>query len=191
MSKQHVSAAIESLLFVVGDEGLSIKQLQELLDVSKDEVSIELNKLMKEYEDEKRGLQLVEIAGQFQFATKQEYASYVEKLIEAPPAQSLSQAALETLAIVAYRQPITRAEIEEIRGVKTESTASNADWQSAFKRSIAAQKEQVRAILYGTTKEFLAYFGLKDLSELPPLPEDEAGAEQEADLFFRTFQETE
>ncbi|AQX53870.1 SMC-Scp complex subunit ScpB [Priestia flexa] len=190
MSKQHVSAAIESLLFVVGDEGLSIKQLQELLDVSKDEVSIELNKLMKEYEDEKRGLQLVEIAGQFQFATKQEYASYVEKLIEAPPAQSLSQAALETLAIVAYRQPITRAEIEEIRGVKTERPLQTLIGKALLKEAGRAEGAG-RAILYGTTKEFLAYFGLKDLSELPPLPEDEAGAEQEADLFFRTFQETE
>ncbi|TYR82542.1 SMC-Scp complex subunit ScpB [Priestia megaterium] len=190
MNKQHIIPAIESLLFVSGDEGLSVKQLMEILNVAQEDIKLALDELTKQYESDIRGIHLVEIAGSYQFVTKKDYASYVEKLIESPPNQSLSQAALETLAIVAYRQPITRAEIEELRGVKTERPLQTLIGKALLKEMGRAEGAG-RAILYGTTKEFLAYFGLKNIAELPPLPEElgQENTDQEADLFFKSFQE--
>lgn len=183
-------AIVEGLLFAAGDEGLSLKQIAAVLDVSEEVALDVVSALKEEYQAPNRGIQLVELAGVFQLTTKKEHAPYLKKLVESPGASSLSQAALETLAIIAYRQPITRAEIEEIRGVKSDKPLQTLV-AKALVKEVGRAEGTGRPILYGTTKEFLDYFGLKTLDELPPLPElQEEQEEQEADLFFEKFAET-
>jgi segregation and condensation protein B len=133
---------------------------------------------------------LLLIAGVYQLATKKEHAEYLKRLVESPGTSHLSQAALETLAIIAYKQPITRVEIEEIRGVKTERPIQTLSARALIKE-VGRAEGTGRAFLYGTTKEFLDYFGLQSIDELPPLPEkiEDEGTEDEADLFFEKFQE--
>ncbi len=185
------NSIVEALLFASGDEGLSLKQLTIVLELEEQEVVDILNELSENYKQKDRGIELVEVAGHFQLTTKKEHASYLKKLVESPANSSLSQAALETLAIVAYKQPITRAEIEEIRGVKTERPIQTLVSKILIKE-VGRAEGTGRAILYGTTKEFLEYFGLKSMKELPPLPEkaDNEFEQEEADLFFEKFNET-
>src|SRR5690606_36052476 len=139
--------------------------------------------LKKEYEEnENRGLVLVQLAGTYQLATKKENAIYLKRLVETPNYSTLSQAALETLTIIAYKQPITRLEIEEIRGVKTDHVIQTLVAKGLV-QEVGRADGPGRAILYGTTKEFLDYFGLKDLKELPPLPDEkDQYIQEEADL---------
>jgi segregation and condensation protein B len=183
---------VESLLFAAGDEGLSLKQISQVLEIDEVQAEAIMLELMEDYhQSEKRGITIVQLAGTYQFATKKEHSPYLKKLVESPNVSTLSQAALETLAIVAYKQPITRAEIEEIRGVKTERPLQTLVAKALIKE-VGRAEGTGRAYLYGTTKEFLDYFGLKNIKELPPLPEreDDDLGQDEADLFFEKFQET-
>lgn len=182
---------VESLLFAAGDEGLTLKQISQVLEI--DELLAEqvLHDLITEYnENENRGITLVQLAGTYQLATKKEYSLYLKKLVESPHTTALSQAALETLAIIAYKQPITRIEIEEIRGVKTERPLQTLIAKALIKE-VGRAEGAGRAYLYGTTKEFLDHFGLKSIEELPPLPEkvDDDNVQEEADLFFERFED--
>jgi segregation and condensation protein B len=185
-------AIVESLLFAAGDEGLTVKQLMHVLDMEQLEVEQLIDELIKIYrKDKTRGISIIEIAGTYQFATKKQHSGYLKKLVESPHASTLSQAALETLAIIAYKQPITRAEIEEIRGVKTERPLHTLSAKALIKE-VGRAEGAGRAILYGTTKEFLDHFGLKNIGELPPLTEkEEEFNQEEADLFFESFQQIE
>lgn len=186
------SSILESLLFAAGDEGLSLKQLAEVLEVDETKANDIIVDLKRQYEeDEQRGIIIVQLAGTYQLATKKENAPYLKKLVDSPHTSTLSQAALETLAIIAYKQPITRAEIEEIRGVKTERPLHTL-MSKALIKEVGRAEGTGRAYLYGTSKEFLDYFGLKSLDELPKLPEkvEEEYIQEEADLFFEKFQET-
>ena len=183
---------LESLLFAAGDEGLSLKQIASVLEVEESKAIEIVNDLQLDYEKaENRGIAISQLAGVYQLATKKEHAHYLKKLVESPGAGNLSQAALETLAIVAYKQPITRAEIEEIRGVKTERPLHTLSSRALIKE-VGRAEGTGRAYLYGTTKEFLDYFGLKNIKELPALPDQlsEDDVQDEADLFFEKFQET-
>ncbi|XXM74122.1 SMC-Scp complex subunit ScpB [Lysinibacillus sphaericus] len=183
---------LESLLFAAGDEGLSLKQVCSVLELNEEEVYETLQELKKDYdENEDRGIYMTELAGTFQLVTKKSNADYLKRLVESPNVSSLSQAALETLAIIAYKQPITRVEIEQIRGVKTERPIHTLTSKGLVKE-VGRAEGTGRAYLFGTTKEFLDYFGLNNLDELPPLPEniEDDFAEDEADLFFEKFQET-
>ncbi|KOO44050.1 segregation and condensation protein B [Priestia koreensis] len=181
-------AIIESLLFVAGDQGLSLNQLSTILEMDEKTVSHLMSEFSKSYDNEARGLELIEVADVYKLVTKKESAEYIKKLVDIPTSQSLSQAALETLAIVAYRQPITRVEIEEVRGVKTERPLQTLVAKALIKE-VGRAEGAGRAILYGTTNEFMDYFGLKTLKDLPPLPEDmkEQDLDQETDLFFEKF----
>lgn len=183
-------AIVEGLLFAAGDEGLSLQQIAAVLEMEEEQARTIIHMLKDEYDKQKRGIQLVELAGVFQLATRKEHAPYLKKLVESPSSTSLSQAALETLAIIAYRQPITRAEIEEIRGVKSDKPIQTLIAKALIKE-VGRADGTGRPILYGTTKEFLDYFGLKTLEELPPLPElqEDDEIEKEADLFFEKFEE--
>lgn len=183
---------IESLLFAAGDEGLSLKQIALVLELDDIQAESFINELMEDYTDSSRGITIVELAGTFQLATKKANSDYLKKLVVSPGSSGLSQAALETLAIIAYKQPITRAEIEEIRGVKTERPLQTLAAKALIKE-VGRAEGTGRAYLYGTTKEFLDYFGLKRIEELPPLPEkvdDDEFMQEDADLFFGKFQET-
>ncbi|GLH65104.1 SMC-Scp complex subunit ScpB [Parageobacillus sp. G301] len=190
MEMNEYKAIVEGLLFAAGDDGLSLQQIAAVLEIEEEQAQAIIHMLKEEYEQQKRGIQLIELAGVFQLATKKEHAPYLKKLVESPSSTSLSQAALETLAIIAYRQPITRAEIEEIRGVKSDKPIQTLIAKALIKE-VGRAEGTGRPILYGTTKEFLDYFGLKTLEELPPLPELQGDdeVEKEADLFFEKFEE--
>ena len=181
---------IESLLFVTGDEGLSSKQIESLTDASASEVKEALISLQEDYGKSKvRGIELKELAGTYQLISKKKNADTIQRLVENPTNQPLSQASLEVLAIVAYKQPITRIEIEEIRGVKSERPLHTLGLKGLI-QEVGRAEGTGRAILYGTTKEFLNVFGLNDMNELPSLPEaQESEEEEQTDLFMTKFQE--
>ncbi|KNZ70803.1 chromosome segregation and condensation protein ScpB [Thermincola ferriacetica] len=158
-------AAIECLLFVA-KEPLTPKNISQIIGIPEEDVKDLVFQLMKEYEREDRGIQVVEVAHGYQMCTKKQYADYIEKLYKPQTHYGLSRAALETLAIIAYKQPITRAEVEAIRGVKIDSSLGTL-LDKNLVREVGRREGPGRPILFGTTPSFLRYFGLKDLSELP------------------------
>jgi len=166
-SKPKIKSAIESLLFVSGDP-LTIKDISNALEISTNTIKGILDEMIKEYEEEKRGIKLISINGEFQLVTKAENSNYIQKLLKKNKRQSLSQASLESLAIIAYKQPITRVDIDEIRGVKSESAMQRLLEKDLIKE-VGRLEVPGRPILYGTTEEFLRQFGLKELNELPSL----------------------
>jgi segregation and condensation protein B len=187
--EKNLVGVLEGLLFVAGDEGISIVELSETLELSQTDVLELIERLKKEYENPNRGLQIRILANRYKLTSKREHGEFFKKLVESPSNSSLSQAALETLAIVAYQQPITRTEIEDIRGVKTEKPIQTLVSKYLIKE-VGRAEGTGRAILYGTTSEFLDYFGLKNIKELPPLPQDlkMEEVEEEVDLFFSKFE---
>ncbi len=187
LERQEQKAVIEGLLFVAGDEGIYPEQIAKVLEVEVKDVKQLVEELQEEYNQLNRGLQIVQFAKVYRFTTKKEHAAYYQKLMDAPTAASLSQAALETLAIIAYRQPITRTEIEEVRGVKTDRALQTLVSHLLIKE-VGRAEGPGRPILYGTTKEFLDTFALQTLDELPSLSEEGEGM-NEADLFFGSLQE--
>jgi len=192
LNSHNWKGILESLLFAAGDEGLSLKQVCSVLEIGDQEAMAVIEELKTDYDkDPNRGIYMIEIADTFQLVTKKSNADYLKKLVESPNVSFLSQAALETLAIVAYKQPITRMEIEQIRGVKTERPIQTLTSKGLVKE-VGRAEGTGRAYLFGTTKEFLDYFGLKRIEELPPLPEniEDEFMQDEADLFFEKFQET-
>jgi segregation and condensation protein B len=153
-------------LIFVSEEPLSVKILADVLKLEKPLVEESLAKLSEEFNARQSGLQLREVAGGWQFATRPEFHEHVRAFLKTRPSAKLSIASLETLAVIAYRQPITVPEILEIRGVQSPSSIKTL----LDKKLIVAKgrKETVgRPMMYGTSKEFLLQFGLKDLSELP------------------------
>ena len=166
-SKPKIKSTIESLLFVSGDP-LNIKDLSNALEISNKTIKNILEEMISEYEDEKRGINLISINGEYQLVTKAENSSYIQKLLKKNKRQSLSQASLESLAIIAYKQPITRVDIDEIRGVKSESAMQRLLEKDLIKE-VGRLEVPGRPILYGTTDEFLRQFGLKELKDLPSL----------------------
>jgi len=168
-------AIVEALIFVA-DEPITTKLLAEVLDEDRDAVDAAVSELQKEYESRESGLQIREIAGGWQIATRTELHEEVRKFLKTRPSAKLSLASLETLAVIAYKQPVTVPEILEIRGVQSASAIKTL----LEKRLIVTKghKETVgRPMQYGTSKEFLIQFGLKDLTELPSIEdfEDLAG----------------
>ena len=168
-------AIVEALVFVA-DEPITSKLLAEILDEDKDAIEAAARELQSEYEGRESGLQIREIAGGWQLATRTELHEEVRKFLKTRPSAKLSLASLETLAVIAYKQPVTVPEILEIRGVQSASAIKTL----LEKRLIVTKghKETVgRPMQYGTSKEFLIQFGLKDLTELPSIEdfEDLAG----------------
>ncbi|MCZ8512886.1 SMC-Scp complex subunit ScpB [Paenibacillus filicis] len=181
----RMKSIIEGLLFVVGDEGLSVRQLAEVLEEDAGFTLELVQELQADLKRAGRGIQIVELAGTFQLATLPEHAPFFERLAYSPSRASLSQAALETLAIVAYKQPITRVEIEEIRGVKSERPLQTLVGKDLIQEVDRADAPG-RPILYGTTKSFLDHFALASLGDLPEtsLFENEDNLEEETRLLF-------
>lgn len=168
-------AIVEALIFVA-DEPITSKLLAEVLDEDRDAIDAAVVELQKEYDARESGLQIREIAGGWQIATRPELHEEVRKFLKTRPSAKLSLASLETLAVIAYKQPVTVPEILEIRGVQSASAIKTL----LEKRLIVTKghKETVgRPMQYGTSKEFLIQFGLKDLTELPSIEdfEDLAG----------------
>lgn len=191
MNSNKLLSRIEALLFVAGDEGMTAKQLAQYIEVEMMDIEAGLSELQSQYnEEEARGITLKQLAGTYQLTTKPEVADTLKKLIENPTNQVLTAASLEVLAIIAYKQPLTRAEVEDLRGVKSERPIATLV-SRALVQEVGRAEGTGRAILYGTTKEFLNYFGLKNIKELPPLPENiDSDEDQSTDLFLTKFQET-
>lgn len=163
----NIDSVIESLLFVSGD-GLAISHIAEILEIDETEVKVHLDKLKEFYISNNRGLQIVEYDGYIQLKTPEENFVYVAKLAESKRKQPLSPAALESLSIVAYHQPVTRSSVEFIRGVNSDGPMARL-----VERGLIEECGRLdapgRPILYKTTKEFLRSFGLNSLSDLPDI----------------------
>jgi segregation and condensation protein B len=171
MEREDIKSIIESLLFVA-DGPLTIQRLGEVLEgVEREDLRSTLDELQAELENSRRGLRLVEVAGGYQLRTAKVNADWVKKFLGGRPAR-MGRATLETLAIIAYRQPITRAEIESIRGVDVDGVINTLLDRSLI-RAVARKDVPGRPFLYGTTPEFLQLFNLKDLTHLPTLKEME------------------
>ena len=172
MTIEELKPIIESLIFV-SEDPMSLKQLASLLEgESVEDIEAACQSLIQEYGERRGGLELRQIAGGYRISTRPDLSEYVRRYLKAQPSARLSLAALETLAVIAYKQPITIPEILEIRGV----TSTSAIKTLLDKRLIVAKghKQVVgRPMLYGTSKEFLVHFGLNDLSELPNLEDFE------------------
>ena len=168
-NKKELMSAVESLLFVSG-EPLTLKEISSILKTNISHTQEILEALSKEYEDVSRGIKLININNSYQLVTKPQNSDYIHELVKGNTRQFLSQASLETLAIVAYKQPITRIDIDEIRGVKSDSAVQNL-----LEKGLIKERGRLnvpgRPILYVTTEEFLRQFGLVDLEELPSLQE--------------------
>lgn len=174
-SIEELITILEALIFVA-DEPISAKELANVLEEDAEFVQSAIEELAQEYEERKSGLMLRQIAGGWQIATRTEYHEEIRKFLKTRPSAKLSLAALETLAVIAYKQPVTVPEILEIRGVQSASAIKTL----LDKKLIIAKgrKETVgKPMLYGTSKDFLIQFGLKDLNELPSIEdfEDLAG----------------
>ena len=171
-SKKSMKSAFESMMFVWG-EPLDVKAAADVFDITKQEAYDLFKELQAEYEQEGRGIVIREINKTFQFVTREENADYIERLCTPVKARRLSQSALEVLAIVAYKQPVTKGEIEAIRGIKCDRVM-----EGLMKKDLVCEKGRSEAvgrpILYGTTDTFLKNFGFSSLKELPPI-DDVAG----------------
>lgn len=172
---------VEAILFVAG-EPVRVEELARALEVTPLEIETALDKLRDDYDFNQRGFMLRRFGHQVQLTTRALYANDVVRMLQPVQKQSLSQAAMETLAVVAYRQPVTKAEIEQIRGVKCDYSVQSLMTKNLI-TEVGRKEALGRPILYGTTEEFLSHFGISSLSELPPMPkeadDDAAGAAEE------------
>jgi segregation and condensation protein B len=170
-SAERLAAIVEALIFVA-DEPIPTKLLAEILDEERGDVEAAVESLKNQYDERESGLQLRAIAGGWQISTRTEYHEEVRQFLKTRPSAKLSLASLETLAVIAYKQPVTVPEILEIRGVQSASAIKTL----LEKRLIVTKghKETVgRPMQYGTSKDFLIHFGLKDLTELPSIEDFE------------------
>ncbi|MCT8976011.1 SMC-Scp complex subunit ScpB [Clostridium sp. CX1] len=168
-SKNIYFSIIESLLFVSG-EPIHINHIASIIECSVSFAKDLLDEMINSYNSEGRGIKLINTNDSYSLVTNPENSSYIEKLLGTNSRQSLSQAALETLAIIAYKQPITRVEIDEIRGVKSERAIATLVEKGLVKES-GRLEVPGRPILYGTTDEFLKYFGLQSIGQMPGIEE--------------------
>lgn len=177
---RELKAILEAILFV-SPEPVPVARLLSILGtVSKAEVVQALELLTHDLDQQGRGIQLVQVAGGYRLVTKQEYGPWLKRMDKAKAAQKLSRSALESLAIIAYKQPLVRAEIEEIRGVETSGVLRTL-CERKLVRIVGRKDVPGRPIMYGTTKFFLEHFGLQDLTQLPPLREfKELGESEQA-----------
>lgn len=184
-SNKTMKSAIESMMFVWG-EPLSVKDVADIFNTDKKEVYDCFKELQTEYEQEGRGIVIREVNKCFQFVTRKENLDYIERLCTPVRKKRLSQSALETLAIVAYRQPVTKGEIESIRGIRCDRVM-----EGLIKKGLVAEVGRAdtvgRPILYGTTDEFLKQFGFETLKDLPEIEDIEGALAEEEDEAFATI----
>ncbi len=176
MEMKRLKAIVEALLFA-GGEPLTTRTISQVTSASIQEVQWVLAELKKEYDREEKGIELAELGEGFAFATRIECAEYVQRLLSERKSAPLSYAALETLAIVAYQQPVTRSEIEKIRGVNADRTVQTL-LERQLIREVGRLDSPGRPIVYGTTQEFMIHFGLKKLDDLPPMNIEDVSAEE-------------
>ncbi len=184
-------AIVEGILFVVGDEGITIKELMEVLDANEEEVKTVLTELRKDYESDERGLRISFLGNTFKLTTKSEHKTYYEKLVTEAHTFTLSNAALETLAIVAYNEPITRVSVNNIRGVDSSQIIRKLLARN-FIKECGKEDSLGHPTLYKTTNEFLDYFGLATKDDLPKLNIKESPVDNtEIELYKSNYKENE
>lgn len=188
----NLLGVLEGVLFVVGDEGITLEEMSRILEISKEEIKKLLLELKEKYESEDRGLRIRYLGDAFKLTTKEEHRSFYQKfLMNAVDQQGLSPAALEVLAVVAYNEPITRVEIDEMRGISSSFTLRKLVAKGLIKESGKSDLPG-RPNLYKITKEFLDYFGLASKDDLPDinnfLPKDN---EDHQELFTSIYKENE
>lgn len=177
MSEDNTKSVIEALLFA-SDKPLTIEQVRNVLDnLEASEVRGILEELRSEYEQSNRGIRIAEVAGGFQMITALGYAPFLKKLFKERYVERLSKPALETLAIIAYKQPVTKLEIESLRNVNIDGVIKNL-LDKNLVRIAGRKKAPGRPFVFGTTRQFLEYFGLKSLEELPKMEEFASLAEK-------------
>lgn len=185
-------AVLEGLLFVVGEDGLTLDQIEEVLELKEEEAKELVNELKHSYENEDRGLRIDFLGNRLKLTTKFEHRQYYQKLLENPETNTLSQAALETLAIIAYNEPITRMQIDKLRGVGSSQMIRKLVAKGLVKESGRSDLPG-RPILYETTNDFLDYFGLSNIKELPDMEKyieaSETETEEEKDLYTSKYKE--
>ena len=190
-------AVLEGLVFVVGEDGLTIEQIEDVLNIDEESAKNLIRELKHDYEDESRGLRIDFLGNRFKITTKFEHKEYYQKLIENPETNFLSQAALETLAIIAYNEPITRIQVDTLRGVGSTSIIRKLV-AKGFIKEAGRSDVPGRPILYETTHEFLDYFGLASIEDLPDIDkilesvkEDESDTNESSDLYTSKYTERE
>lgn len=174
----NIEAIVEGLLYMVGDDGLKVEQLASVIDKSIEDSEAILNSIQSKYSNENFGIELVNYGKTYKFITKQEVAPYIQALFHTSKPNTLSQSALETLAIIAYKQPITRVEIEELRGVGAGMMLRKLQARNLI-REAGRSDAPGKPILYEVTEEFMDSFKLYTLNELPDLPEFNSDEENE------------
>lgn len=184
----NLEAVLEGLLFVVGDEGLTVNQIEEILNLDNKQAKELIISLREKYEQNDRGIRIDFLGNTFKLTTKKEHKEYYQKLIENPETNVLSQAALETLAIIAYNEPITRVMIDEIRGVSSRDMIRKLVAKGLVKE-IGRSDLPGRPILYSTTSEFLDYFGLASKEDLPKFDLIVEEKTDDTDLYHSKYQE--
>lgn len=172
---KNIECALEAVLFSLG-EAVEIERLAEALEVREEEMREAFLSLQEKYEKENRGIKLIEIENSIQMCSNPDYFECIKRVTQIKKQAGLSSAALETLSIIAYNQPVTKGTIEFIRGVDCTYSVTRL-LERGFIDELGRAETPGRPILYGTTMEFLRCFGLKSLEELPPLPEKEAPAD--------------
>ena len=178
---------LEGILFVVGDEGVTLDSICEIMNIPKEEAKELLLKLKNIYENEDRGIRISYLGDAFKLTTKKEHKEYYTKLVENPKANSLSPSSLETLAIIAYNQPITRAEVDSLRGVGSSHIIRKLVAKGLIKEA-GKSKLPGRPNIYRTTSEFLDYFGLASISDLPVITKDEETSDA-SDLYTSIYKD--
>lgn len=185
-------AVLEGLLFVVGEEGLTLEQIEDVLEINEESAKNLLMELKHDYEALDRGLRIDFLGNKFKITTKFEHKEYYQKLLENPETNTLSQAALETLAIIAYNEPVTRVQIDAMRGVGSTQIIRKLV-AKGFIKEVGRSELPGRPILYETTSEFLDYFGLSTIEDLPDMQElileSEKVDDTESDLYVSKYRE--
>ena len=183
-----MKAVLEGLLFVVGDDGLTIDQIMDILEINHDDAVELINSLKNDYESNSRGIRIHFLGNTFKLTTKSEHSKYYQKLLVNDENNKLSNNALETLAIVAYNEPITRIEVDEIRGVYSGVMIRKLVAKGLLKEC-GRSNMPGRPILYKTTSEFLDYFGLSTIDDLPKIDIIQNNNEDEVDLYKAKYEE--
>lgn len=179
---------LEGLLFVMGEDGLSLDEIQKLMVISKEDALNLIEEYKKKLEDKERGLKLVYLGNKYKLSTKEEHKEYYELLVDKMVLGTISQSALEVLAIVAYNQPITVGQIDEIRGVSSRDMVRKLLFRGLIDVSGKSDLPG-KPMLYKTTDKFLDYFNLSSIDELPNIEMNEEISEEEKDLFISRYRE--
>lgn len=186
----NLKSVTEGILFVVGDDGVSLKELSEILGKDENEVKEILTELRKDYESEERGLRISFLGNTFKLTTKSEHKEFYEKLVTDSKTFTLSDASLETLAIIAYNEPITRIRVDEIRGVSSGQLVRKL-LARGFIKECGKEDSVGKPTLYKTTDDFLDFFGLATKADLPKLNAKENPLDNsEMDLYKSNYKES-